>query len=159
MLGMEQTRIESQATRPSNEAARPSAIWKLVAVVALVVALVIDWVGLQVFRDGMLQREHPSPRVPQLGNIELVWTAIALYLSMILFALSFALAARRTPPGAVKALGWLFGAGLLAVALMVPGTYFWALSTMPEEGTVSEPGADWEGSESAPEPPGSESSY
>lgn len=123
------------------------------AVAALIVALVIDWVGLQVFRDGVWQRAHPSPRVPQLGNIELAWTAIALYLAMVLFALSFALVARRTPRSVVHALGWLFGIGLLAVALMVPGTYYWASSTTPDEDSVTQPGMDWNSDEGANGPP------
>ncbi|MBX3413492.1 MAG: hypothetical protein KF708_12450 [Pirellulales bacterium] len=145
---MEQNLMD-QNVRAKRAAAKPSSVWKLAAVVALIAAFVLDWVGLQVFRDGMWQRAHPSPRVPQLGNIELAWTALALYLSMILFALSFAMASRGTPPRVVRALGWLFGAGLVAVALMVPGTYFWATRTTPDEDAVSQPGGDWSSDENA----------
>lgn len=123
----------------------PTALWKLLAIVALPVALIVDWVGVQLYLDGLRQRAYPSPRAPALGDIQLVWSGIALYLATILFACAMAMLLPNVLRRAVRTLGWLLGAGLVSLVLMVPGTYVWMARTAPVEGSIVEPGGDpWE---------------
>jgi hypothetical protein len=154
---MEQASNAPIATSGEYVDRAPTAVWKLLAVLALPVALIVDWVGLRLYVDGMLQRAHPSPRAPQLGNIHLVWACLALYLSTVLFTLGLAALVPRYPRRAFSAIGWLACLGLVSLALMVPYTFVWMSQSAPDEGAVLEPGMDsWESSgdqsEDAPMP-------
>ena len=142
MPTMEQTPTSAIAAQNDYVGHAPTALWKLLALALVPVALVVDWIGLQLYLDGLRQRAYPSPRAPALGDIQLVWSGVALYLATILFACAMAVLLPNVPRRAVRTLGWLLGAGLLSLVLMVPGTYVWMARTAPEEGSIVEPGGN-----------------
>lgn len=146
---MEQNAHDPAAVVGSEAPAGARRLSRLLLAVAIgLIAAILAWIGLQLFQDGLLQRAHPSPRAPQLGNIHLVWSAIALYLAAALLALAIALRLPRLPRRVLVSIGWLVAGGLVALAAMVPGTYVWLSRSTPEEGSIVEPGMDaWDTSD------------